>query len=48
MIGLGTIINTAAIILGGLGGMLFGKKIPDPDECIAIVKAYDQVGTPEA
>ena len=25
-----------------------GKKIPDPDECIAIVKAYDQVGTPEA
>ena len=29
MIGLGTIINTAAIIIGGLGGMLFGKKIPD-------------------
>ena len=28
MIGLGTIINTAAIIIGGLGGMLFGKKIP--------------------
>lgn len=27
MIGLGTIINTAAIILGGLSGMLFGKKI---------------------
>ena len=27
MIGLGTIINTAAIIVGGLGGMLFGKKI---------------------
>ncbi len=27
MIGLGTIINTAAIIIGGLGGMLFGKKI---------------------
>lgn len=27
MIGLGTIINTAAIILGGLSGILFGKKI---------------------
>lgn len=27
MVGLGTIINTAAIILGGIGGMLFGKKI---------------------
>ena len=26
MIGLGTIINTAAIIIGGLGGMLFGKN----------------------
>lgn len=29
MIGLGTIINTAAIIVGGLFGMLFGKKITD-------------------
>ena len=28
MIGLGTIINTAAIILGGLPGLIFGKKIP--------------------
>ncbi len=27
MIGLGTVINTAAIILGGLSGLLFGKKI---------------------
>ena len=27
MIGLGTIINTAAIIIGGLGGMLFGKNV---------------------
>ncbi len=27
MIGLGTIINTAAIIAGGLCGLLFGKKI---------------------
>lgn len=29
MFGLGTIINTAAIILGGLIGMLFGKKLPE-------------------
>ena len=29
MIGLGTIINTAAIVIGGLMGILFGKKIPD-------------------
>lgn len=29
MIGLGTIINTAAIIAGGLLGMIFGKKIPE-------------------
>lgn len=28
MTGLGTIINTAAIIAGGLLGLLFGKKIP--------------------
>lgn len=28
MTGLGTIINTAAIIAGGLIGILFGKKIP--------------------
>lgn len=27
MIGLGTIINVAGILLGGLGGLLFGKKI---------------------
>lgn len=29
MIGLGTIINTAAIILGGLAGGLFGKRLTD-------------------
>lgn len=29
MIGLGTIINVAGILLGGLGGLLFGKKISD-------------------
>jgi len=29
MIGLGTIINVAGIILGGLGGMLFGKLLKD-------------------
>lgn len=29
MIGLGTIINTAAIIAGGLLGLIFGKKIPE-------------------
>lgn len=29
MIGLGTIINTAAVIAGGLIGMIFGKKIPE-------------------
>lgn len=29
MIGSGTIINTAAIIVGGLFGMLFGKRIPE-------------------
>lgn len=29
MIGLGTIINTAAVIAGGLIGILFGKKIPE-------------------
>lgn len=28
MIGLGTIINVAGILAGGLGGMLFGKKMP--------------------
>lgn len=28
MIGLGTLINTAAIIVGGLLGLIFGKKIP--------------------
>lgn len=27
MIGLGTVINVAGILLGGLGGLLFGKKI---------------------
>ena len=29
MIGLGTIINTAAVITGGIAGVLFGKKIPE-------------------
>lgn len=29
MIGLGTIVNTAAIIVGGILGMLFGKKLPE-------------------
>lgn len=29
MIGLGTIINTAAIIVGGIIGMLFGNRIPE-------------------
>ncbi|MBR5931377.1 MAG: DUF554 domain-containing protein [Lachnospiraceae bacterium] len=29
MIGLGTIINTVAVILGGIIGLLFGKLIPD-------------------
>ena len=29
MAGLGTIINTAAIIVGGLLGLLFGRKIPE-------------------
>ena len=28
MAGLGTIINALGIILGGLGGLLFGKLIP--------------------
>ena len=28
MFGLGTIINTAAILVGGLIGILFGKLIP--------------------
>lgn len=29
MIGLGTVINTCAIVLGGAGGLLFGKKLPE-------------------
>ena len=29
MIGLGTIINTAAIILGGVAGGLFGKRLTE-------------------
>lgn len=29
MVGLGTIINTAAIILGGLGGLLFGRFLSE-------------------
>ena len=29
MIGLGTIINTAAVVLGGIIGLLFGKLIPE-------------------
>lgn len=29
MIGLGTIINTCAIVLGGAGGLIFGKKLPE-------------------
>ena len=29
MFGLGTIINTAAIVAGGLLGMLFGKLLKD-------------------
>lgn len=29
MIGSGTLINTAAIIVGGLLGLIFGKKIPE-------------------
>ncbi len=29
MIGLGTIINTAAVIVGGIIGLLFGKLIPE-------------------
>ena len=29
MIGLGTIINTAAIILGGIAGGLFGKRLTE-------------------
>lgn len=29
MFGLGTIINVAGILLGGLGGLLFGKKIKE-------------------
>lgn len=28
MIGIGTLINMGAILIGGLGGMLFGKRIP--------------------
>lgn len=27
MIGLGTLINTGAILLGGIGGLLFGSHI---------------------
>ena len=27
MIGLGTLINTSAILLGGIGGLLFGSHI---------------------
>ena len=29
MIGLGTIINTAAILVGGLGGALFGRFLSE-------------------
>ena len=29
MYGLGTIINTAAIVVGGLLGLLFGRFIPE-------------------
>ena len=29
MVGLGTIINTLAIILGGLGGLLFGRFLKE-------------------
>lgn len=29
MVGLGTIVNTAAILLGGLCGLLFGRFLPD-------------------
>lgn len=29
MVGLGTIVNTAAIILGGLCGLLFGRFLPE-------------------
>lgn len=29
MIGLGTIINVAAIIIGGLGGLVFGKLLTE-------------------
>lgn len=29
MIGLGTLVNTGAIVLGGLCGVLFGKKLPE-------------------
>ena len=29
MFGLGTIINVGAILLGGLFGVLFGKKLPE-------------------
>lgn len=29
MIGMGTIINTFAVLAGGVGGLLFGKKMDD-------------------
>ena len=31
MAGLGTIINTAAIVIAGLLGLLFGKLLKNPD-----------------
>ena len=29
MIGLGTIVNTAAIVLGGVFGLLFGRRLSE-------------------